>query len=269
MVVQITLTADPVHSSSVTDSTSTPATPVHEQSSDRGDVGRTAMVLAGVVLAALAANVAAILAATAAIGSDAGQTTTFVAVTVGTELSFLLIGAAFLRVRSSFRLPVELPARTARPYLIVGVLASFVTAALSLAITDALVPAIELSPGYAEYSGLGDVTGAGLVVGAVLSLAVIGPVEEFFFRGVIQGRLREALGPASAVGIGGAAFALFHVYPVALLAPPIAVLAHMATYYAVMGAIFGWVYHRTDTLVGPILVHGTFNAAVFASPFVL
>lgn len=97
---------------------------------------------------------------------------------------------------------------------------------------------------------------------------MIGPVEEFFFRGVIQGRLREALGPASAVGIGGATFALFHVYPVVLLAPPIAVLAHMATYYTAMGAIFDWVYHRTDTLVGAILVHGTFNAVVFASPLV-
>lgn len=268
MVVQITLTVDPSRFSLVTDSTTTSTSAVREQFSDRSGIGRTAAVLAGVVLAALVANVAAILAATTAIGSDAGQTTTFVAVAVGTELSFLLVGAAYLRVRSSFRLPLELPSRAARPYLLGGLLASFVAAVCSLAITDALVPAIELSPGYAEYSGLGDVTGAGLAVGAVLSLAVIGPVEEFFFRGVIQGRLREALGPASAVGIGGAVFALFHVYPVALVAPPVAVLAHMGTYYAVMGAIFGWVYHRTDTLVGPILVHGTFNAVVFASPFV-
>lgn len=254
-----------MHAPPVTDSTSTLTTSVREQFADRGGVGRTAAVLAGLVLAALVANVAAILAANTAVGTDAGQTTTFVAVILGTELSFLLVGAAFLRVRSAFRLPLELPTREALPYLIGGLLASFLTAAASLAITDALVPAIELSPGYAEYSRLDDLSGAGLAVGAILSLVLVGPVEEFFFRGVIQGRLREALGPASAVGIGGAVFALFHVYPVTLLAPPVAALVHMAAYYTVAGAIFGWVYHRTDTLVAPILVHGTFNAVLFAS----
>lgn len=168
MVVQITLTADPTQFALVTDSMSTPTTAVHEQFTDRSSIGRTAVVLAGVVLAALAANVAATLATTTAVGSDTGQTATFVAVSVGTELSFLLVGVAYLRFRSSFRLPVELPSREARPYLIGGLIASFVTAFISLAITDVLVPALELSPGYTEYSGLDEVTGAGLVVGAIL-----------------------------------------------------------------------------------------------------
>lgn len=232
----------------------------------RTGIARTTLVLAGIVLVALVANVAATLAASSALGPDAGETLTFAAVTVATELSFLLVGVTYLRYRSSFRLPLRVPAREAAPYLIGGLAASFVTAFCSLAITDAVVPALELSPGYAEYSGLGEVAGAGLVLGAVLSLAVIGPVEEFFFRGVIQGRLREAVGPVGAVGVAGATFALFHFYPVLLLSPPPVVIAHMATYYTIMGVIFGWVYHRTDTLAAPALVHGTFNAVVFASP---
>lgn len=121
----------------------------------------------------------------------------------------------------------------------------FRTAVLSLAITDSIVPALELSPGYAEYSGLGEVAGAGLVIAAVLSLVLVGPIEEFFFRGVIQGRFRETLGPVSSVGVAGAAFALFHVHPVVLLSLPPIIITHMATYYTVMGVIFGWVYHRT------------------------
>ncbi len=220
----------------------------------------------GLLVAALAGTALASLATVNLVGSDASGTSTFVVAAVGTELCFLLVGAAYLRSRSSFHLPLRPPARSAAPVLIGGLLASFLTAFLSLAVTDAVVPALELSPGYMEYSELGGLTGAGLVIGAGLSLLVIGPVEEFFFRGVIQGRLREALGPAGAVATAGASFALFHVYPVALLSPPPAAIVHMATYYTLMGAIFGWVYHRTDTLVAPALVHGTFNAAVFSLP---
>lgn len=210
-------------------------------------------------------NLAATLAASSIVGSDMGDAMTFATVTVGSELAFLLVGAAFLRFRTAFHVPVRLPARETRRYLVAGLVASFLAAFLQIAITDAIVPAIELSPGFAEYSGLGQVTGIGLLVGTVLSLVLIGPAEEFLFRGVIQGRLRESLGPESTIGIASLIFALFHVYPVVLLSPPLAVIAHMAAYYTLMGVIFGWVYHRTDNLVAPALVHGTFNAALFAT----
>lgn len=234
---------------------------------DPTGIVRTATVVGGIVLAALVTNLAATLAVSTVVGSNVGEATTFAAVTVGSEVAFLLVGAAFLWGRSSFRLPVRTPTRQERPYLVGGLIASFVAAFLQFAITDAVVPTLELSPGFTEYSGFGEVTGIGLVVGAVLSLSVIGPAEEFLFRGVIQGRLREALGPVSGVGVASAVFALFHVYPVALLSPPPVVIAHMAVYYTLTGIIFGWVYYRTDNLVAPALVHGTFNAVLFATPF--
>ena len=266
MVIEITLTTDPVQSLTVPDSPSMPTAVIPKRLGDKTGIARTGIFLAGVVLAAVVGNFAASLAVVVTIGRDAGEVVTFVAGTLGTELSFLLIGAAYLRVGSSFRPSVQMLKRRAVPYLISGLLASFATAFLSLAVTDAVVPAIDLSPGYMEYSNLGEPTGAGLVAAAVLSLAVIGPVEEFFFRGVIQSRLQAALGSVSAISIAGATFALFHVYPVALLSPPPIMIGHMAVYYTLMGAIFGWVYHRTDTLIAPALVHGTFNATVFTLP---
>lgn len=225
---------------------------------------RTLIVLAGLVAAALVVNLAATLATVSAVGSDVSQPGPFVVTTVGSELAFLAVGAAFIWRRSSFRLPIRAPTRSDLPYLLGGLIASVCAAGLSLALTDAVVPAVELSPGYAEYSPLDTLTGPALAAAVVVSLLVIGPAEEFLFRGVIQGRLAETFDPGAAVGVAGVVFGLFHVYPVALLSPPPAALVHMAAYYTLMGAIFGWVYHRTDTLVGPAVVHGVFNAALFA-----
>ncbi|QWC18451.1 CPBP family intramembrane glutamic endopeptidase [Halorubrum sp. 2020YC2] len=233
---------------------------------DETGIARTGVFLALIVSVTIVLNLAASLVVVTVIGSDAGGTATFIAGTVGTELSFLLVGLSYLRSRSAFRLGVQVPDRTTAPLVFLGLVASFVTAFISLAVTDVLIPAIELSPGYMEYTNLNTPTGIGLLLAVILSLTVIGPVEEFFFRGVVQGRLRSALRPRSAIGVAGLVFALFHVYPVLLLSPPAIGVAHMAAYYSLMGGIFGWVYHRTDTLLGPALVHGTFNAVIFTIP---
>jgi len=227
---------------------------------------RTIAVVAGIVVSALLVNLAATLVVASAIGSDVSEIIPFATVVTASELAFLLVGIGYLRFRTSFHLPVRTPTKQVVPYLVGGLIAGFVVLVLQFAITDAVVPAVELSPGFTEYSNIGRVTGSGLIVGAFLSLAVIGPVEEFLFRGVIQERLLESLSPISAVGIASVVFAFFHFYPVALLSPPPVVLIHMAGYYTAMGAIFGWVYYRTDTLVAPALVHGLFNAVLFVSP---
>lgn len=246
----------------MTDSPSTGAVAAPDAVSS--GIVRTLLVLAGLIAATLVVNLAATLATVTAVGSDVSEAGTFVVTTVGSELAFLAVGAAYLWRRPSFDLPIRAPTRSDLPFLLGGLLASFLAAGLSLAVTDTVVPALELSPGYAEYSPLDTLTGPALAAAVGVSLLVIGPAEEFLFRGVIQGRLAETFDAGAAIGIGGAVFALFHVYPVALLSPPPAALVHMAAYYTLMGGIFGLVYHRTDTLVGPALVHGVFNAALFA-----
>lgn len=248
------------------DQTSTSRGIVPERVTESTDIIRTAVVIGGIVLAALVTNLVGTLLAVDVVGSDMSETVPFAVGVFASEFAFLFVGVVYLRFRSSFHLPVRMPTRQAVPYLVGGLVAGFVTVFLQFAVTDAIIPAIELSPGYTEYSGLDQVAGTGLLVGVILSLALIGPAEELLFRGVVQGRLQEALGPVSAVGIASAVFAFFHVYPVALLSPPPVVIVHMAAYYTVIGAIFGWVYHRTESIVAPALVHGTFNAMLFVSP---
>lgn len=241
-------------------------TTVQNRLGNKAGFARTGAFLALIVSATIVLNLVASLAVVTIIGSDAGSTVTFIAGAIGTELSFLLIGVGYLRYRTTFDLPIQQPDRTTASYVLAGLVASFVTAFVSLGITDVLLPSIEFSPGYMKYTNLNTPTGPGLVLAVVLSLTVIGPIEEFFFRGLIQGRIEAALRPTGAIGVAGLTFALFHVYPVLLLSPPPIVIAHMTVYYSLMGIVFGWVYHQTDTLLAPVLVHGVFNAVIFTIP---
>jgi hypothetical protein len=211
-------------------------------------------------------NLAASLAAVSAVSSDAGETLIFIAGSAATELSFLLVGIGYVSFHSSFQVPVHIPDRDSVSALIGGLGMSFATAFLSLVSTDAVLPSVELSPGFIQYTNLAAPTGVGLVIAAVLSLALIGPVEEFFFGGVIQQRLRASFSARIAIGTAGLVFALFHVYPVLLLSPPMAAVAHMTLYYSLMGGIFGWVFERSNTFVAPALVHAVFNAVIFVAP---
>ena len=84
----------------------------------------------------------------------------------------------------------------------------------------------------------------------ILTAIVIAPLaEEFFFRGILQTRLRSVLGSRWAgVAVAGICFGLMHGGQVAAIVP-----------LAVMGIILGFVYEATGSLIGPILIHAMFN----------
>lgn len=94
-----------------------------------------------------------------------------------------------------------------------------------------------------------------------LSLVLVGPGEELFYRGVIQGWLRESFGPAGAVLTASVLFALIHVpglvgSSVTSVVATLAIITFLAVY---LGAL----YEYTGNLVVPALVHGLYNATQF------
>jgi hypothetical protein len=100
-----------------------------------------------------------------------------------------------------------------------------------------------------------------LVAFAVLSLVLIGPAEELFFRGAVQGNLRTAFGPVVAIGLTGLLFGLVHVTGflsagVALSVPVLGALS----LNVLSGLVFGALYERTGNLTVPVVVHGLTNA---------
>ncbi|WP_128478868.1 CPBP family intramembrane glutamic endopeptidase [Halorussus pelagicus] len=91
-----------------------------------------------------------------------------------------------------------------------------------------------------------------------LSFLFIGPGEELLYRGVVQGRLREAFGPWVAIAAASVVFAAVHVFSLQGAGK----LAYIAI-LLVLSPILGLAYERTGNIVVPSLIHGAFNAVQF------
>ena len=100
-----------------------------------------------------------------------------------------------------------------------------------------------------------------LLVLIPLSVVLVGPGEELFYRGVVQGWLRESFGPAGAILTASVLFALIHV-PGLVGSSATSVLATLAI-IAFLAVYLGTLYELTDNLVVPALVHGLYNATQF------
>ena len=79
----------------------------------------------------------------------------------------------------------------------------------------------------------------------IISVAIMAPlVEELLFRGAIEGHLlRQGKKPWVAILISSLIFGLIHINP-----------AQVPFAFAI-GAVFGWLYYRTDSMVPGIIGH--------------
>ena len=89
--------------------------------------------------------------------------------------------------------------------------------------------------------------------------------EEVYFRGYVQGVLRERKGARYAILVASALFAVRHYMQMALLFPKYPVFA--ATAWCAMafpvGIVLGIIYERTKSLWIPVTVHYLFNIIPF------
>lgn len=99
----------------------------------------------------------------------------------------------------------------------------------------------------------------------LVSILVVGPVEELLFRGVVQGLLRRAMSAWPAILVASAFFGLVHVWAVQGSLEQQLVYAVVAT---VLGVVLGYLYERTGNIVVPGLAHGFYNAVLFAIQYV-
>ncbi|AFZ72138.1 CPBP family intramembrane glutamic endopeptidase [Natronobacterium gregoryi] len=229
---------------------------------DRFGRTRALIVVAIVSIAAVVTNSTVTLLAVQ-LQSVGGDVLTVGVNLLAIQASFLAVGVGYVWYRPTVPVSVRLPTQGELRLATAALAAGLGTVTLSFASTDVLLLAIEISPGFTGYAGYSISSVAVLLVGALLSLLVVGPVEEFLFRGVVQGRLRLAFEPVRAIGLAGLVFAFFYLYPILLLEPPAAVIVHTTVYYTVMGVIFGVTYEQAGTLVVPALVHGLFTVTLF------
>lgn len=95
----------------------------------------------------------------------------------------------------------------------------------------------------------------------VVSILVVGPVEELLFRGVIQGGLRRAFGPVAAIALASVMFGFLHA---GVEGTMVETLAYIGV-AVILGAVLGLLYEWTDNLIVPALTHGLYNAFIFGT----
>ncbi|MDY7082583.1 MAG: type II CAAX endopeptidase family protein [Halobacteria archaeon] len=101
-----------------------------------------------------------------------------------------------------------------------------------------------------------------------LSIVVVAPAEELFFRGVLQTYIGKVTSSRNAVLVAGGLFALVHV-PNYLALPSALAMVIMTTVIFVVGLGIGYAYESSDSLYVAIGVHAVYNSLVMAGWYVL
>jgi membrane protease YdiL (CAAX protease family) len=101
-----------------------------------------------------------------------------------------------------------------------------------------------------------------LLVLVPLSFLAIAPSEELLYRGFVQKYLYDTLGKNGAVVAASAIFAAIHFGQYAS-PDPLRLAVSLAVVF-ILSLVLGYLYARSENLVVPILVHGTYNAITFA-----
>jgi len=85
--------------------------------------------------------------------------------------------------------------------------------------------------------------------------------EELYFRGYVQGTLRERRGARYAILVAAALFAVRHFFQMALLLPKYPIFAATAWVAVAFpaGIAFGYIYEKTKSLWLPVVIHYLFN----------
>ena len=215
----------------------------------------TGLTILGVVFSALLSIPAVVV--------SLDVVTQFVVAFVLSELGFVAAALAFLRWtgRGLDYLRLRWPDGRALGFVVGGTVALFVFRLVAIVAAQTLgVPLAGNS--VTQLAEEGFLTT--LLALVPLSILVVGPAEELLFRGVIQRYLDDVLSEAPAVVIASVLFALVHVPTMYLATPdPVAVAATLAILFG-LSILLGYLYVWTDNLVVPILVHGFYDALLFA-----
>jgi uncharacterized protein len=106
-----------------------------------------------------------------------------------------------------------------------------------------IVPGVELQAELQAILKALDTSTMGLIL-KVMAIAILAPlIEELLFRGYLQTALVEKMNHHLAIWLAALIFAIIHLQPMAI--PGLMIL----------GAAFGYIYHRTGSLKTCILLH--------------
>ncbi|MFB6300564.1 MAG: lysostaphin resistance A-like protein [Halobacteriales archaeon] len=156
--------------------------------------------------------------------------------------------------------PVRTPSVSELGWIVGGYVLAFAAVGVGVAI----VITAGLEPASNQIGEIGARDPTVLLALIPLSFLLIGPGEELLFRGVVQGTFREILRPVPAIVLASAVFAAVHF--VALTGSAQGRLVTIAVLF-LPSLVFGTAYERTDNIVVPAVIHGAYNATLFAMAY--
>jgi len=234
--------------------------PFDDSTVDRLWAVAAALLVSGLGLGVGIALVLALSLLLIGVGLDPSPFTLLVISLVSIQgVAFGGVALLYLRFRGRPVTTVGLRLPSVRELLIV--VAGYATAFVA-AITGAIVIGITGAPAgenqVAEFASADPTVLLWLIPASFL---LIGPGEELLFRGIVQGRLRETFDRVPGVVLASALFAAVHFVALTGGAGGRLVTITILFFPAL---VFGAVYEITDNLVVPALVHGAYNATLFA-----
>ena len=115
-----------------------------------------------------------------------------------------------------------------------------------------VVPGVEMQAELQAILKALDTTTMGLIL-KVIAVAILAPlIEEILFRGYLQTALAERMNHHVAIWLAALIFAIIHLQPMAIPA------------LMILGAAFGYIYHRTGSLKTCIVLHMLNNGLALA-----
>lgn len=198
-------------------------------------------------------------------GTDPGTTTRLAASSVALGFGTATVAAIYFQWtdRSVSYLDVRTPDLRDAGYAVGGVVALLgVQAGLSAAFSQFGLTTAEHSVEQSAAGGNPEI----LLFLIPAAFLVIGPGEELLYRNIVQKDLYDAFGDRGAVLVASGVFALAHVPAYAAGGSLPAVLTTLVVIF-LLSMIIGTAYLRTDNLVAPVLIHGAYDAVVFAAMY--
>lgn len=193
-----------------------------------------------------------------------------VATAVGQYLGFMGLGVWYLQRRGYDEAGIRSYLGIRRPSLreiglvLLGWLAIFIMVIVVSLVVQAFLPEPAQNEGASQFAE-GATNPAILAVGVLFMFVVVGPCEEFLYRGIVQNRLRERLAAAPAILIAAAVFASVHV--VALSGGDPVAMATTVGILFVPALVLGTLYEYTGNLVVVSLLHGLHNSVILSVVF--
>lgn len=182
-------------------------------------------------------------------------------------VGFFAVGWAYLRWRDESVFDTSLYELAVPSLRQVGqVLAGLVVLFVVLGVISNVAAQFGLSPSENVTQTLGEGNPELLLYLIPIALLLNGPIEEFLFRGLVQGLFRDAYGILPGVVLSAAVFGVVHYFAVSGGGGDI---VYTLTIITALGALLGVLYEWSENLLVPGLVHGLFNAIQYASLYLV